>query len=700
MSKTLQQFLEVYRPKSADEQKFVDKHVTVKNKDRNGNGDDVFKATNVKVGDRKNENHGYDAGEDEKVYEEDGTRIKLTKGWGDGGKSMRANKGKLVGNQHKIDANKNGKVDAHDFKLLRNKKKVAEEAEELDESWSDGRFSPGSRARSVSLSRSIEYARKAKSAKDTADAHKPDSEGRNIHMHKYHSLMAKAHKEAYHADKGYTHENGIGGYSSVDDAKKRYKEHMAKAKEYKSKLTEEVELDEGTTPALNAVLSGHSGKTYGDIFTKHGDKIHGMMAAVRKERADVAKSSGSSRPAMYHDIALKAYNSWKKNTNEEVEQIDEISAMTKDAYAQKAGKQLPGLFKKSKSDADAARTYYNRKNTVRKIANEEAEELDELSQKMVRAYRDKARDDKESAEDDREFYKAMGDNTSAEDKKIRKRTSGIRMAGKKIYGGAKVRMGEETEELDEISKKTLGNYAYRAASELGSRGITTGLKIAADEPTEKNFKKMGNRQRGVARAVAKLTKEEVDQLDELSPDLLVRAHDKALSNANAATARRKARGDINPSRVEKKNDDRIGKFAQGERLAIRRDAKKMSNEEVDQIDELSKGTMGSYINKAKDAIDTTSWRQGYKEAGAGNPSGKLEKKLTKRHKGISMAVKKLTKEEVEEYFYDITTEANADLLMSVFEQLGEDNQDRFLEACQTPDGVDAMLDFSIKNRNI
>ena len=29
----------------------------------------------------------------------------------------------LKGSQHKIDANKNGKVDAHDFKLLRNKKK-------------------------------------------------------------------------------------------------------------------------------------------------------------------------------------------------------------------------------------------------------------------------------------------------------------------------------------------------------------------------------------------------------------------------------------------------------------------------------------------------------------------------------------------------------------------------------------------------
>jgi hypothetical protein len=39
----------------------------------------------------------------------------------------------LNGNQHKIDANKNGKVDGHDFKLLRSKKKVEEEVEELDE---------------------------------------------------------------------------------------------------------------------------------------------------------------------------------------------------------------------------------------------------------------------------------------------------------------------------------------------------------------------------------------------------------------------------------------------------------------------------------------------------------------------------------------------------------------------------------------
>jgi hypothetical protein len=208
MAKTLKDFLEGYlKVKSADEQKFIDKHVTAKNPDRNGNGDDVFKGS-TKTIDRRKERKGYNPGEDEKVYEgyhvmrngqsisyhqdkESADKRARTSNMRGGSnatvvKDDRSVKEELKGNQHKIDANKNGKVDAHDFKLLR-KKKVAEEVEELDE----------------------------------------------------------------------------------------------------------------------------------------------------------------------------------------------VSAATKDSYAQKAGKQLPDLFKKSGKSADDARKYYNRKNTVRKIANEEVEELDE-----------------------------------------------------------------------------------------------------------------------------------------------------------------------------------------------------------------------------------------------------------------------------------------------------------------------------------
>lgn len=76
--KTLKQiFGEVYGPDTKDGKAFVHKHVTVKYDDRNGNGDDVFQATNVKPVKRKEERHGYDSGEDEKVYESEDPQVLL-----------------------------------------------------------------------------------------------------------------------------------------------------------------------------------------------------------------------------------------------------------------------------------------------------------------------------------------------------------------------------------------------------------------------------------------------------------------------------------------------------------------------------------------------------------------------------------------------------------------------------------------------
>jgi hypothetical protein len=57
-----------YVPKTADEKRFMDKHVIKKTDDVNGNGDDHFRATNIKVHDRS-KGHGYNTGQDQKVYE-------------------------------------------------------------------------------------------------------------------------------------------------------------------------------------------------------------------------------------------------------------------------------------------------------------------------------------------------------------------------------------------------------------------------------------------------------------------------------------------------------------------------------------------------------------------------------------------------------------------------------------------------------
>lgn len=58
-----------YAPKSGDEKRFRDKHTVKVTADRNGNGDEVFKASKVKAFDRKPQ-HGYNVDKDQEVYED------------------------------------------------------------------------------------------------------------------------------------------------------------------------------------------------------------------------------------------------------------------------------------------------------------------------------------------------------------------------------------------------------------------------------------------------------------------------------------------------------------------------------------------------------------------------------------------------------------------------------------------------------
>jgi hypothetical protein len=57
----------------------------------------------------------------------------------------------------------------------------------------------------------------------------------------------------------------------------------------------------------------------------------------------------------------------------EDDQIAEISDKTKDSYVKKASGEIGKHWDNSHDDADSARKYYNRKNTMRKISNEEVE---------------------------------------------------------------------------------------------------------------------------------------------------------------------------------------------------------------------------------------------------------------------------------------------------------------------------------------
>ena len=71
MAKTLNNILNGFTPKSKDEKKFMDKHITTKNKldDKGTQDDKLFNATNINPVNRE-PTHGYNPGNDEKVYEE------------------------------------------------------------------------------------------------------------------------------------------------------------------------------------------------------------------------------------------------------------------------------------------------------------------------------------------------------------------------------------------------------------------------------------------------------------------------------------------------------------------------------------------------------------------------------------------------------------------------------------------------------
>jgi hypothetical protein len=230
--------------------------------------------------------------------------------------------------------------------------------------------------------------------------------------------------------------------------------------------------------------------------------------------------------------------------------------------------------------------------------------------------------------------------------------SKITLAEDYISTAANYLQGEVNEEqIDELSKKTMGSYVKKASGAEQPKNVMSPknvplTKIAAyqgDSETghfgkrfnqatyDKAERLRKNRETGIKRAVDKITKEEVEQVDELS-----KASDQVRDYVTDKSTSFKA--SMNNMKREK---------------GLQSLQKRKTNEEVEQVDEISKATMGRYINKAKDSIDNTSYRSGIKDGTAISSStpyksnNPLEKKLTKRHKGISMAVKKLTKEDID-----------------------------------------------------
>lgn len=526
MAKTLKDFLNERQlgpmvVKNPDEQKFIDKHVVAKTADRNGNDDELFKGSKVKMADRPKHRKGYNPGEDEEVYEA------------------------LKGAQHKIDANKNGKVDAHDFHLLRKKKKVAEAA---------------------------------------------------------------------------------------DDAKLAFQLHMAKKRE---ELRKKGQLAKEEAEQIDELSIGTM-KSYGD------KRARTAFSGGRKPGQSVdagikMKSKQSNSLSLARTKINRARDTGSTVLNkEEIEQIDELSKKTLGSYVKKAGVNRTHIAGKQKSVDDAM--------TGVSAAMRYVSDTDNL---------DKSRSQLKKV-------------SNRLDNKDFNRQQGISKAVDRLTK-------EEAEQIDELSPSTMGSYAKKASADFTARKPKMGY--------DGQLKKMQNRRVGVNRALDKMYGEEAEQIDELSHDTLRRYRMKAKSIGD------NEKSDIN---YRAKGRELAGRKTHGGQWGIPK-AKVMAKEEADLEEKLNmdKASMGTVI---KD----------FQKSDAPQFMGKSQKKRQVMAVAAKLTAERgklpMNKEQRLLVKLDDLAEVHKRTMVSVFEKLNEDNQYAFMQACDTAEGIEQMLDFSISYR--
>ena len=253
------------------------------------------------------------------------------------------------------------------------------------------------------------------------------------------------------------------------------------------------------------------------------EKLHALVARGDSDPVGMSPAFG-----MQIKAARKELQRRKKPGMKEEAELDEISKATMGRYINKAKDSIDlTAWRQGHKEAGAGnpsgalekkltKRHKGISMAVNKLTKEEAEQIDEISKATMGRYINRAKDQIDTVsyrQGHRDSRGAGGDPISRKhERKLSKRHGGIELAISKLTK-------EESEQLDELSPKTMGSYVNKAAYKIGDQGITAGLKIQNNEPAGKNLKKMGNRQKGIERAVKKLTKEEQDFIDALNNDM-------------------------------------------------------------------------------------------------------------------------------------------------------------------------------------
>ena len=243
-----------------------------------------------------------------------------------------------------------------------------------------------------------------------------------------------------------------------------------------------------------------------------------------------------------------------------------------------------------------------------------------------------------------------------------------------------VAIKEHLESLDELSKKTLGSYIGKALSDSRWRARRMGQGINWSGAKD-NIKTVSKRESGMRNAAARLTKEEVEELAELSKETLksyqhkasvsrgensvaaIKSKDSDRSKYLAVDAKRTKGLDAVRKRIDAKNKADAAKNMDHPKEPLKskyplggRDEKsgRSYSEEVEELSELATGTLKRYAKKALSKTMSSAKKGDMETAhkrstGLGKALNRIQKKEPfDVGKSLSGVTKNWHKEEVEE----------------------------------------------------
>jgi hypothetical protein len=309
----------------------------------------------------------------------------------------------LKGKQHKIDANKNGKIDAHDFKLLRGKKGVKEE-NELEEGNAENKAKKNAFVSKVG-SQVSKFRERSDKTSGRASM-RPQPHNSKIDSRDY----QKSGKDAFWKKKGIgtgVHKEEV---EQVDEIKKStLQNYVSKAvvnmsasgfkgdskkvaKRVKgigaasAKMKEEVEqIDELKVKLNNDELLTKARKKIGGLAKNY----HAAKRASMNKKVSTAlkTDSPSDKDIKPMEKAAARYSKLAKGKPAFKEEVDTTSEAYSDPYAAKKAAEMKKAHAATMADAkkeyDAAKKTKFTKNFMKMKKNEEVEQVDEVITKKT-----------------------------------------------------------------------------------------------------------------------------------------------------------------------------------------------------------------------------------------------------------------------------------------------------------------------------